>query len=239
MSSIETFDLRPGRILNKKYEVISLLGAGWEGEVYKVKELSTGIERAAKFFFHEKNPKNKQAKWYAKKLHKLRSCSILIHYQTQEEILVRKRPVTYLISEYVEGELLIDFLKTRKGKRLTTFEGLHLLYALSKGIEKIHLLKEYHGDLHSENIIVTKFGLGFKLKLLDMYKWDLASRHNIEDDVCNLIRIFYDSIGGTKRYSKHPKAVKEICCGLKKSLIVKKFKTAGHLRRYLEIMHLD
>ncbi len=45
---VDSFDLTPGRKIAGKYEVLSLLGAGWEGEVYKIREIHTGIERAAK-----------------------------------------------------------------------------------------------------------------------------------------------------------------------------------------------
>ena len=47
---IEAFDFQPGRVLAGKYEVLSRLGAGWEGEVFKVREINMGIVRAAKFF---------------------------------------------------------------------------------------------------------------------------------------------------------------------------------------------
>jgi len=53
-----------------------------------------------------------------------------------------------------------------------------------------------------------------------------------------LIRIFYDSLGGQKYYAKQPKVVKDICCGLKHSIALKKFKSAGHLRQYIENIHL-
>ena len=35
-SLITSFDFPAGRILAKKYEVLSRLGSGWEGEVYPV-----------------------------------------------------------------------------------------------------------------------------------------------------------------------------------------------------------
>ena len=41
------FGFEPGTILAEKYEVLALLGSGWEGEVYRVCELRTDIERAA------------------------------------------------------------------------------------------------------------------------------------------------------------------------------------------------
>ncbi|NIO00800.1 MAG: protein kinase [Candidatus Latescibacteria bacterium] len=233
---IDSFDFLPGRKLAGKYELVSLIGAGWEGEVYEIRELSTGITRAAKFFFPQRNPKNRTAIWYAKKLHKLRHSPIVIQYQTQETITFRRQPVTFLVSEYVEGELLSDFLKRQPGKRLSVFEGMHLLHSLASGIESIHNLREYHGDLHTDNIIVRRYGLGFDLKLVDMFQWAAPKQENIQQDVFDLIRIFYDAIGGAKHYAKCSPEAKAICCGLKHNLILKKFRTAGRLRDYLETM---
>lgn len=234
--NIDTFNLSPGRTLAGKYQVVSRLGAGWEGEVYKILELSTGIERAAKFFFPQRNPKNRVLIWYAKKLHRLRNCPIVIQYQTQETITFRRRPLSFLVSEYVEGELLSTFLDRQPGTRLSVFQALHLLYSLAAGIESIHHLGEYHGDLHTDNVIVRRYGLGFDVKLVDMFRWEIPKRENIQDDVCDLIRLFYDALGGSKHYSRLPGEAKAICCGLKRSLILKKFRTAGQLRKHLETM---
>jgi serine/threonine protein kinase len=234
MTKIESFDLVPGRVIAKKFEVISQLGAGWEGEVYKVREISTKIERAAKLFFPQRNKKNKTAILYAKKLHKLRHCKILIHYHTEENLVFKKVPIKVLVSEYVEGELLSNFVKSFPGKRLSYYQGLHLLHSLVKGIEEIHFLNEYHGDLHQDNIIVNRFGLNFELKLVDMYHWNDSKKSNKDEDIYDLIRIFYDCIGGCKRYKSLPKEVKNICCGLKRSLIRKRFRTISYLREHLE-----
>ncbi len=233
---LESFDLYPGRILARKYAVVSLLGAGWEGEVYKVRELATGIERAAKFFFPERNPRDRTINFYAKKLHKLRHCPILIQYHTQEQIMFQREPLTFLVSEYVEGELLSKFLARQPGGRLGAFQAMHLLYELAKGIAIIHNLREYHGDLHTDNVIVRRYGLGFDVKLIDMIQWHAPRPENIQDDVCDLIRLFYDAMGGGRHYPKQPHEIKEICCGLKRSLILKKFRTAGRLCEYLETM---
>jgi tRNA A-37 threonylcarbamoyl transferase component Bud32 len=231
---IESFNFEPGRVLARKYEVVSFLGGGWEGEVYKVKEVTTAIERAVKLFFPHRNPANRAAKFYAKKLHRLRHCSILIQYHTQETLTYRKNKILFLVSEFVEGELLSNFLIKKPGKRLQPFEGLHLLHTLAAGVEQIHESREYHGDLHDDNVIIRRKGVNFKVKLVDMFNWGPPSAENIRDDVCDLIRIFYDSLGGARLYAKHPKYVKDICCGLKRSLIGKKFRTAGKLRQYLE-----
>ena len=231
------FNLQPGRIIANKYEVVSLLGAGWEGEVYKILELDTKIERAAKIFYLERNHKARAIKYYARQLHKLRSCSILIQYHTKETFMFKKSLVTMFVSEYVEGRLLSELIRRLPGKRMSAFEALHLLYALTRGVEQIHGLNEYHGDLHAANVIVNKYGLEFDLKLLDLYMQKDSKRERQKDDIIGLIHIMYESLGGQKHYAKQSDAIKYLCCGLKSTLILKKFKTVGQLRLHIETMN--
>lgn len=233
-SRITEFDFPDGRIINGKYEITEKLGAGWEAEVYKIEELNTGVERAAKFFFPHRNEKNKVANQYAKKLHRLSSCPIIIHYHSTESFWHRNHKVTCLISELVDGDILLDYVKSQPGKRMSISHGLQLLHALAGGLESMHRLGEYHGDLHIENVMVRRYGLGFEVKLLDMYHWKDSKSSNMAEDICNSIRIFYDAIGGQKHYRKQPVEVKEICLGLRRDLILKKFRTAGQLREYIE-----
>lgn len=239
MKKITEFRLRPGDLLAQKYEVIGDLGSGWEGEVYKIRERNTGIERAAKLFFPHRNKKQQTSRFYARKLHKLRQCRILIQYHTEETIFIDGIPVTALISEYVEGRILYQFVQSLPGKRVPPFQALHILHALAKGIEEIHLLNEYHGDLHMDNIIVNRYGLRFEFKLLDMFHWGRPTRENRDKDLTDLIRIFYDCLGGIKTYSKMPPAIKHICCGLKTSLVLQKFRTVSQLREHIETMTWD
>jgi serine/threonine protein kinase len=233
---IDSFDFAPGRVLSGKYEVISRLGTGWEGEVYLVRERDTGIERTAKFFFPHRNERERVSKLYAKKLHMLRHCPIVIQYHTQDVARFRGNSVKYLVSDFVEGEVLSEFIARQPGKRLSPFAGMHLLHALATGLECIHKAGEYHGDLHADNIIVQRHGLGFELKLLDLFHWKAPKTENIRYDVVEMIRVFHDALGGRRRYASQPPEVKAICRGLKRSLILQKFKTAGQLKSYLETM---
>ena len=236
LEEIESFALPAGRVLAGKYEIVSLLGSGWEGEVYKLVEIETGIERAGKFFFPHRNVKGRASRIYAQKLNKLRDLPILIKYHTSETFTFRNQKVVFLISELVEGELLNKFLDRQPGKRLSPFQALHLLHALAAGMEGVHNLGEYHGDLHTENVIVQRHGISFQLKLLDFYDYGKGKATDIHDDVCDLVRIFYDAVGGPARYAQQPNVVKEICRGLKRSLILRRFRNAGQLRQYLETM---
>lgn len=233
---IDSFDFPEGRTLARKYEVVSKLGSGWEGEVYLIRESVTGIERAAKFFFPQRNIGNKAINFYARKLHKLRDCPALVQYHTLEKVQHRGQDISFLISDYVEGEMLHEFLRDQPGGRLDVFQGLHLLHALATAIEGVHRAYDYHGDLHSGNVMIRRHGLGFQVKLLDFFHWGSPTNSHIRDDVADVIRIFYDAVGGAARYSRHPAEVKGIILGLKKSLILKKFKTIAHLIQHIETL---
>jgi tRNA A-37 threonylcarbamoyl transferase component Bud32 len=233
-AKIETFDLQPGQVLAGKYLVNAALGAGWEGEVYKVTETRTGIHRAAKLFYPQRNVRDRAVTFYAKKLERLRKCPIVIQYVHTEAIRRRGHPVTCLISEYVDGELLCDFVRRHRGRRLPSFEALHLLYAMAKGLEEIHRVREYHGDLHEGNVLVNRRGIHFEVKLLDFYHWGAATAAHIRDDVADLVRLLYDAVGGRRHYASQPDEIKAICRGLRRDLIGRSFPTAHHLRTYLE-----
>ncbi len=106
----------------------------------------------------------------------------------------------------------------------------------SRVSKPIHVGNEYHGDLHTENIIVNRFGLEFDLKMVDMFHWHGSKAANRQDDLCDLIKILYDALGGARYYAQQPATVKQVCCGLKRSLILKKFRTVTQLRKHLETL---
>ncbi len=233
------FNLTPGRVFGGKYEIVERLGAGWESEVYLVRERDLDILRAAKLFYPKRNKGHRVSRCYAQKMHRLSHCALTIHYSASETLQVRGNTVVALISEYIHGQPLSRYLQGRRGKRLHPYEAVHLLYALAKGMAEIHQLGEYHGDLHGENIMVERVGIHYELKLIDMFEWGDSARENIREDVINMIHIFYESLGGQRFYANQPDAVKRICCGLKRSLINKKFRSADQLVQFLENLSWD
>lgn len=227
-------EFEQNEILSSKYKVISKLGGGWEGEVYLVKEVDTDIERAAKFFYPQRNLKNKTVKNYAKKLHKLRACNSLIKYIAKDQLLINGHVVTYLLSDFVEGYTLDTYLNSWHPEGMEFYQALHLFYAIVKAVEEIHIHKEWHGDVHAENIIIQKMSLNYDLKLIDVFHRTHSKKGSLQEDVFQLCRVLYELVGGKKGYKFQPRIIKEVCLGLKNSLIRKKFRTATSLRVFLE-----
>lgn len=230
------FNFQPGKLINGLYTIEARIGKGWEGEVYRVYEKLTHSYRAVKFFYPERNPKFKVSTRYAQKLQKLQDCSIVMNYHSHNFVSYKGQKIACLTSELIEGELLDEFVGKERGKRLGIFPAIHLLYSLAKGLELIHMYGEYHGDIHTGNIIITRFGLEFEIKLIDFHHWGDSKKDNRDEDIIKLVRVFYDILGGAARYQSLPPSIKYIICGLKRNLILKRFKTVSHLRVHLETM---
>lgn len=228
------FILTPGHTLGRNYFVAEFLGSGWEGEVYKVEERRTGIMRAAKIFYEGHQLRDRQMQRYAHKLYRLRNCPIVTQYHHRDVARVGRKQVEILVSDFVEGEMLSAFLARQPRKRLTSFEALHLLHALASGVEQLHFQGEYHGDIHSDNILVRRQGLGFHVHLLDFFDLGRPTREKIQHDVFDLIGVLHEMIGGTEGYKRAGPDIRQIVVGRKHSLIRRRFRTAGQLRLAME-----
>jgi tRNA A-37 threonylcarbamoyl transferase component Bud32 len=234
--NIDAFDFKPGKIIGGRYTVIEKLGAGYEGEVYKVAEILTKQPRAIKLFYPQRNKQFKISTRNAQKLEKLNGSPLIITYHSHEIFRIKGQKIACLVCEFVEGAILGDFVTGQRSKRLGIFPSIHLLYSLVCGLEHIHLNGEYHGDLHTDNIIIKHFGLEFDIKIIDFHHWGDSKKDNRDEDIVKTIRIFYDILGGAKYYKKMPPSIKYIICGLKRNLILQRFKTVSHLRAHLELM---
>ena len=221
--------LEIGEVIGERFQVHGFLGSGWEGEVYLVKEITTGIDRTAKIFFPERNRRNQAAISHARKLHRIRVSNSLVQYLFQDHLFVKDQKLTCLIYEYIQGEVLDVYLSRQKFKKLPIFEALHIVHCIARGLAPLHRMGEYHGDLHSSNIMIRRKGINFDIKMLDPFDWKDNKTLNIRKDVTDLIRILYDLCGGQRYYSSLPPEIKGICCGFKHSLILKKFPNADKL----------
>ena len=204
-----SYNFQPGRILARKYQVVAPLGSVREGEIYTLSECATGIERTAKFFYPHVDPLGRVATIHAQKLHKLRHCPILMQYRTQETISIGGAAVTFLVSDFVRGELLGDFVARQPGGKLEWFEAMHLLVAMARGIELMHEAGEAAGPLRFDNIMIRRVGLGFQAKLMELATAGRARPEHRRDDAHALIRLFHDVVAGGGGSKNLPTAVRE------------------------------
>ncbi len=233
-AKITSFDFEPGQRIGDKYRVEAFLGGGLQGEVYRVKERHTRVRRAAKLFFPQQNRGNRTARNYAQRLDRLHECPVVVRYHHAETLLVDDIEVTCLLSEYVDGVLLSDFIAAQPGRRLRPFTALHVLYPLVCGLEQIHKRREYHGDIHAWNILVRPQGIFFGIKLIDFYNLGRPSATHRREDIVDVVRLLGTMLGGRKRYARQPPAIKAICRGMRRDLILRAFPTTTRLRRHLE-----
>ena len=233
MVSNYSYNLSPGKMLGRQYRVLEFLGQGWEGEVYKIEERTTGIIRAAKLFYPKRYHEFPHVT-YAQKLYRLRTCPIVIRYHHQDTTRIKGENVNFLVSNFIDGEVLSQYIANQPKHRLMTFEALHLFYAIVQGVEHIHFLGEYHGDIHEDNIIVKRRGLTFDVHLIDLMHLGKPTKARIQQDVIDIIAALYQMIGGAKYYKRVHNNFRKIILGKKQSLISKQFKTAGHIRLFLE-----
>lgn len=231
---IDSFDLRPGRKVGARYVAEGLLGRGTEGEVYRVRELETGIVRAAKLYFPQRDPDHKLSIRHARKLDALRHCPIVLQYHHSEVLTVRRRKVVALISELCEGVQLQQWVEAHPGGGLPPYRALHVLYNLVCGLEAIHAVGEYHADVHTENILIHPRGVRFELKLIDFYDWGRPARYKQRQDVYDTVGVFLDCLGGRKGYAALPPEAKYILAGRQRKRVLHRFPTITALRRHLE-----
>ncbi len=231
---IASFGFEPGEQIGGKYRVEAFLGGGLQGEVYRVLERHTRVRRAAKLLYPQQNQGGRTARNYAQRLDRLRDCPVVVQYHHAETLRIHGIDVTCLLSEYVEGILLSDFIAKHPGSRLPPFKAFHVLYPLVCGLEQVHRSGEYHGDIHPWNILVRPRGIFFDIKLIDFYNLGRSTAEHRRDDIIDVVRLLYAMVGGQRRYARQPPAVKAICRGMRRDLILEAFPTAARLRRHLE-----
>lgn len=233
-SRTNRFDFQPDKVIGGKYMVLSKLGGGTEGEVYRVVERGTDIHRAVKVFYPQRASTDRDLREHARRLHQLRHCPAIVQYIHSTKATVKGQTVMCLVSELVEGEPLDRLRKRRPERRFDLFEAMHILHALAVALEPIHKARAYHGDIHAENVLVRRCGIDFNVRLLDLWDWGRWSKVQVAEDVRQAIMVFLEMLGGKQSYSTLAPEAKGIIKGLRKDLLRKAFPDARALRDHLE-----
>src|SRR5215813_9788694 len=152
--------LAPGARLGP-YEIISSLGAGGMGEVYKARDARLNRSVAIKVLPSELAADPDRRARFEREAHAIAALSHP-HICTIHDI-GRENGTDYLVMEQLEGETLADRLGRAKTRPLPMNEVLRYAIEIADALDKAHRAGIVHRDLKPGNIMLTKSGA----KLLD------------------------------------------------------------------------
>jgi len=142
------------------YEILSPLGAGGMGEVYRARDTRLDREVAIKVLSKELAEDSGRLKRFEKEA---RAASALNHPNIVTIYDIGSVDSTlYIAMERVEGKTLRDLLA---GGPLPIKKLLQAATQIAEGLAKAHDAGIVHRDLKPENVMVTKDGL---VKILDL-----------------------------------------------------------------------
>jgi serine/threonine protein kinase len=132
------------------YEILSQLGAGGQGEVYKARDARLNRFVAIKVLPQSlsRNPELKSR--FEREAQTLASLS---HPHICPVFDVRRQDgVDYLVMEYIEGETLAERFK---GARLPLDQTLRIAVEIADALDKAHRQGVAHRDVKPSNIMLT------------------------------------------------------------------------------------
>ncbi|PYS40069.1 MAG: serine/threonine protein kinase, partial [Acidobacteria bacterium] len=156
------------------YEILSHLGAGGQGEVYKARDKRLNRFVAIKVLLYSLSQNVELKTRFEREAQTLASLS---HPHICPVFDVgRQDEIDYLVMEYIEGETLAEKLKNG---RLPLDLALRLAIEIADALDKAHRQGIAHRDVKPSNIMLTKSGA----KLLD---FGLAKR-GVESNISNSV----------------------------------------------------
>src|SRR5437773_824354 len=149
-----------GRRNYGEYEIESVLGRGAMGMVYLAKDRRIGRKVALKtVHVNEKFDDESEANEFYKRLQReAELCGSLQHPNivTLYEPGYENEVISWLATEYVEGENLRD--RMRKRKPLPLEESLRIVVGILRGLAYAHAKGIVHRDIKPANILITTNG---------------------------------------------------------------------------------
>jgi serine/threonine protein kinase, bacterial len=149
-------------VLDDRFRVLKLLGAGGMGEVYLGEQVSLGRKVAIKVLHSDLMLHPSMIERFKREA---RLLSAVEHPAVVRVIDYGETNVgACLVMEYVEGDNLYDVLQMGA---LPPVRALPLLYQLAEGLAAIHDRGIIHRDLKPENVLLTRSPRGEQARLLD------------------------------------------------------------------------
>ena len=154
-ASITGASLQPGTVLGNRYEIMSMLGQGGMGAVYKATDREVDRIVALKVIRPE-------LAIHPEILQRFKQELILARQVTHRNVirifdLGEADGIKFITMEFIEGQDLSRSLVTEKGK-LTPEETVRIIEQVCLALEAAHTEGVVHRDLKPQNIMVDKQG---------------------------------------------------------------------------------
>ncbi len=153
-SSIHAGPKRPGPDIPDDYEVISILGRGGMGVVYKARHRPLNRLVAIKMILQGANASENQAIRFQ------REAEAAAHLSHPNIVSIyevgRHKGLPYFSLEFIEGRDLSDLMKQQT---MSAKDAAELLIPIARAIHYSHQMGVLHRDLKPQNILLTKDGV--------------------------------------------------------------------------------
>ncbi len=154
----------PGSLVAGKYEIVSCLGSGGFGTVYKVRH---SVRRK---YYALKTPHPELARDESFRRRFEREIEAMERFVHADAVMIRDSGITgdlrpYYTMDFVEGESLKTVL--RRVGRMTPERAVRLIGRVLKVLEVAHSNQIIHRDVKPENILLTTTGGREAVKVLD------------------------------------------------------------------------
>lgn len=152
-----------GTVIEDKYEVLSLIGKGGLGMVFKARHTITNTTVALKVLLPGKHLDKANIARFKREA---KTAMVLKHQNIAGvQDIGFHESMPYIVMEYVEGRSLYDLLKAQ---RLSTPDKVTILKDICQAMEYARTNDVVHRDLKPDNIIVSKNKEGIiKTKVVD------------------------------------------------------------------------
>lgn len=158
-------DSLPGTVLDGKYEVLNLLGAGGMSVVYKARDTLLNRFVAIKVLLGNRSHDSRAFQRFrqeARAAISLDHPNIIRTYEFQ----FRDGEQPYLVMEFLEGQSLLDVIKEERA--LNAKRGLDLMWQACDALKHAHKKGIIHRDLKPSNLMILRDDDGNELaKLVD------------------------------------------------------------------------
>jgi serine/threonine-protein kinase len=168
-STLKSRSALSGTLLSERYQILSVLGAGGMGEVYRAKDLRLDREVAIKVLpEHQATNPNALSRFEleAKSVAALSHPNILAIHDFDSD-----HGVSFAVMELLEGETLRQHMK---GEKLSWTRAIEIALPIVEGFSAAHSKGVIHRDLKPENVFLTSDG---QVKILDfgLAQWKSAA----------------------------------------------------------------